>query len=112
MPPVQTLLPSKCQGAHDGFKSRYGDGGGLYLVVTGKTARKWVFHFTCNGKVTEMGLGSAADVSLSDARSAAGMARKALLAGANPIEHRRNAEAAAAAKPTFGQIADELLQSK
>jgi integrase len=59
-----------------------------------------------------MGLGSAADVSLSDARSAAAMARKILQTGGNPIEQRRNAEAANAAKPTFGQIADELLQSK
>ena len=35
---------------------RYGDGAGLYLVVSATGARKWVFRFTFGGKVTEMGL--------------------------------------------------------
>ena len=36
---------------------RYCDGRGLWLVVSPSGARKWVFRFTCRGRVTEMGLG-------------------------------------------------------
>lgn len=38
---------------------RYGDGGGLYLVVSETGARKWVFRFSFARRVTEMGMGSA-----------------------------------------------------
>jgi Arm DNA-binding domain/Phage integrase family len=91
---------------------RYGDGGGLYLIVSETGARKWVFRFSFAGKVTEMGLGSASDVSLASARASAGAARKILAVGQNPIEARREAGKAIAAKPTFGQCADALLEAK
>jgi hypothetical protein len=52
---------------------RYGDVGGLYLIVSETGAGKWVFRFTFAGKVTEMGPGSAAEwVGLGDARASAG----------------------------------------
>ena len=38
---------------------RYGDGGGLYLIVAESGARRWVYRFSWRGKVTETGLGSA-----------------------------------------------------
>src|ERR1700730_16341893 len=90
---------------------RHGDGRGLYLVVSGTGARKWVFRFTFGGRVTEMGLGNAA-VSLAQARDKAAEARKVIAAGRNPIEARREAEKIAAGKPTFGQCADALLAAK
>ncbi len=40
------------------------DGEGLYLVVTATGAKRWSFIFFWQGKRTEMGLGSAGDVSL------------------------------------------------
>ncbi len=39
-------------------------------------------------------------------------ARRILRSGRNPIEERRTAKAAATARPTFGTIADMLLESK
>jgi integrase len=90
---------------------RHGDGRGLWLVVSGTGARKWVFRFTFAGRVTEMGLGNAA-VSLAQARDKAAEARKVIAAGRNPIEARRQAERIAAGKPTFGQCADALLAAK
>jgi len=91
---------------------RYGDGAGLYLVVAETGARKWVFRFSLNGKVTEMGLGSADAVALADARDRADEARRCVARGKNPIEQRKEAAKAAAGKPTFGQVADELIESK
>jgi Arm DNA-binding domain len=54
---------------------RYGDGAGLYLVVSPSGARKWVYRFSYAGKVTEAGLGSADLVSLAEARDKAHEAR-------------------------------------
>ena len=34
----------------------HGDGGGLYLVVSPKGARKWVFRFKISGKQSLMGV--------------------------------------------------------
>ncbi|MGI8568135.1 MAG: tyrosine-type recombinase/integrase [Methylocella sp.] len=90
---------------------RYGDGRGLWLVVSETGARKWVFRFTFGGRVTEMGLGNAA-VSLAAARDKADEARKLVVSGINPIEARREAVRIAAGKPTFGQCADSLLEAK
>jgi integrase len=90
---------------------RYCDGHGLWLAVSPSGARKWVFRFTFDGRVTEMGLGNAA-VSLATARDKAAEARKLVASGINPIEARRKAERIAAQKPTFGQCADALLEAK
>jgi len=91
---------------------RYGDGAGLYLVVSPSGARKWVFRFTFGGKVTETGLGSADVVSLGEARDKARDARKMVEAGENPIEARRRAATAEAGIPTFGAVADALIAAK
>jgi integrase len=90
---------------------RHCDGRGLWLVVSETGARKWVFRFTFGGRVTEMGLGNA-EVSLAAAREKAAEARKLVAFGINPIEVRRDAERIAAGKPTFGQCADALLETK
>ena len=67
------------RGAATSKPGRYGDGNGLYLVVSPRGARKWVFRFTFGGKVTEMGLGSANLISLAEARDKAHAARKSAL---------------------------------
>ena len=90
----------------------HGDGGGLYLVVSPKGARKWVFRFKIKGKQSLMGLGSAKLVTLAEARDKAIDARRMVVAGINPIAARRQAELAAKAKPTFGAVAEELVASK
>ena len=55
---------------------KYEDGHGLRLVVSPSGARKWVLRFMRAGKRVEMGLGSAADVTLAQAREKAADARK------------------------------------
>jgi hypothetical protein len=46
----------------------YFDGEGLYLQVTGPTARSWIYRYTLRGKARWLGLGSAQTVSLKEAR--------------------------------------------
>ena len=61
---------------------RYGDGDGLWLVVSPTGARKWAFRFTWRRRVTEMGLGGADAVSLADARRLRDDARRVLTSAA------------------------------
>lgn len=89
---------------------RHGDGDGLYLVIDPSGARRWLFLFRWQGKLKEMGLGGVSTVSLAEARDKAADARKQVKAGINPIEAKREAEAAAEAGKTFGQFADELVE--
>jgi hypothetical protein len=35
---------------------RFGDGGGLYLLVRSREAKFWLFRYTRHGKMREMGL--------------------------------------------------------
>jgi Arm DNA-binding domain len=100
------------RGAATTKPGRYGDGKGLYLVVSPSGARKWVYRFTYAGRVTEAGLGSASVVSLAEARSKAHEARRLLDAGQNPIVAKRQAALISAGVPTFGAIADALVKAK
>ena len=54
---------------------RHADGGGLYLSISSNGGRRWVFLFRWHGKPTEIGLGSARDVTLARARELAAQAR-------------------------------------
>jgi integrase len=76
----------------------YADGAGLYLQIKAAGARSWVFRYRMGGRKTprDMGLGSAADVSLAGARLKADACRDALRAGIDPIDARKRADAAAA----------------
>ncbi len=76
---------------------RYGDGGGLYLQVSPTGSKAWVFRYMLAGITVsgsgkplsrEMGLGSVRDISLNEAREAAGLCRKALQAKIDPIQAR------------------------
>ncbi|WP_127089050.1 tyrosine-type recombinase/integrase [Aquabacter cavernae] len=88
---------------------RHSDGGGLYLVVEPKGAKRWVFLFRWSGKLKEMGFGGVSAVSLANAREKAATARKVLDAGRNPIEVRKAAASEEAARITFGTFADQLV---
>jgi integrase len=97
---------------------RHADGDGLYLIVDKSGAKRWAFIFRhknpTGGKNTlrEMGLGGLSRVSLADARIKAAECRRDLATGQNPIEVRREGEAArTAAGVTFGFFADELIES-
>ncbi|KQW80778.1 tyrosine-type recombinase/integrase [Brevundimonas sp. Root1279] len=86
---------------------RYGDGGGLYLVVSPSGSRKWVFRFRWKKRLSDMGLGSASVVTLARARERAAAARLQLSEGINPLEEKR----AKRSIPLFGVFADELVIS-
>src|SRR5438105_1109462 len=75
----------------------YPDGDGLYLQVTSAGAKSWVYCFSLRGRSREMGLGSAALLSLADARDRTVDARKLRDSGIDPIEQREVDKAAAAA---------------
>jgi integrase len=92
---------------------RHGDGRGLWLAVAPSGAKKWVYRFTWQGKVTETGLGSAAVVGLAEAREKAQDCRLLVARGINPVEARKaSATAAATHVPTFGELAGELIASR
>ena len=81
---------------------KHGDGGGLYLVVSGTGARKWVLRIQVRGKRRDLGLGSATNVSLAEAREAAEDMRRAIRRGDDPVAERRRARATI---PTFREAA-------
>lgn len=93
----------------------YGDGGGLYLQVTGRGSRSWIFRYwvaqrdpltgavvrdpTTNkikGRAREMGLGSLITVSLAEARDRALECRKLREKEIDPIDAREAARRQAA----------------
>jgi integrase len=99
---VETAAPGK-----------HRDGGNLLLVVAPNGSRRWAFVYQRSGKETEMGLGSAGRgaVTLAEARERAMEARRLLLAGVDPLQAKRKAEAPAPpAGPTFGEFADRYVR--
>jgi hypothetical protein len=85
---------------------RHADGGGLYLSISPNGGRRWVFLFRWHSKPTEIGLGSARDVTLARARELASQARAKLAEGVNPKDARRPAQGA-----TFGECAGRLIEA-
>jgi integrase len=85
---------------------RHADGGGLYLSISPNGGRRWVFLYRWHGKPTEIGFGSARDVTLARARELAGQARGKLAEGINPKDARRPSGGA-----TFGECADRLIEA-
>lgn len=89
---------------------RYADGDGLYLRVEPSGTRSWVLIYSRGGrganKRSELGLGSARDVSLAEAREMARRMRAAIRRGEDPrtARHPERAE-------TFGEAADAYIAS-
>jgi integrase len=96
--------------------ARYSDGAGLWLQISKTGAKSWLFQYAWNGRTRQMGLGSSNTISLAEARSLAGEARKAVLAGTDPIEARRErrkqqfAETNEAA--TFRKVAEQYVAQR
>lgn len=74
---------------------RHADGGGLYLSISPNGGRRWVFLFRWQGKPTEIGFGSARDVTLARARELASQAWAKLAEGAIQGEGPRKAQRSA-----------------
>lgn len=89
------------------------DGGNLWLQVSPAGTRSWSFRYTAQGKQREMGLGPLHTITLAEARTRATEARRQLLDGIDPIEHRKSLRAAAAlaaaSTKTFKECAEAYI---
>lgn len=74
---------------HTRKPGRYGDGGGLYLVIDPSGAARWVLRVQFTGKRRDVGLGGAKSVSLAEARDLAHQIRRKAKAGQDPVAARR-----------------------
>lgn len=83
---------------------KYFDGHGLYLFVDANGARRWLQRIVIRGKRCEIGLGSASLVTLAEARAAALDNRRLARSGGDPLQERREAQAAL----TFAEAARKV----
>lgn len=90
----KTALKTLGDGMHN-------DGGGLYLRVRGNS-RSWVYRFRKNGKLHDVGLGSARSVPVAKARSVAASLREQIAVG--KLDGLLGRNVAAAVNPTFGEF--------
>jgi integrase len=93
----------------------YGDGGGLYLRVTGRGTKSWFYRFMLDGKARWMGLGPVHTIGLSEARGKATDCRRLRLEGIDPIEARKSARSKARLEAanaiTFSDAATRYIKS-
>lgn len=106
-----TSVKNKPPGMHS-------DGGSLYLLVKpdGKN-RSWIFRYRSRvtGKLRDMGLGPAWDVSLAEARERAADLRRMLRDGQDPLSERHAQRAEAKSqhekRMPFGRCAELYIQA-
>ncbi|MNV22676.1 Prophage CP4-57 integrase [compost metagenome] len=92
---------------------KYSDGGGLWLFKREEGSARWVLRVTVHGQRREMGLGSAADVSLKEAREAAERWRAVTRASLDPIKEReRQLREAARKLHLLKDIAQDAFESR
>jgi integrase len=89
----------------------YSDGAGLYLRVSKTGAKSWRFIYTRDKKRTELGLGSAAHVGISDARERVSKGQQLLARNIDPKREWR-AEKYLTVDRTFGSVAVELIAGR
>lgn len=89
---------------------------GLYLQITPSGGRSWVLRTTVGGKRRDIGLGSAADVTLKEAREKGRAVREQIRQGIDPVAERRVAQATLRAEQakaiTFEQAARKCHAAK
>lgn len=95
---MSNLTQLKVQNAKPG---KHEDGRGLRLVVSKAGSKNWIIRIQAGGRRREIGLGSANDVGLADARLKAEGVRMAVRAGLDPVAERRQQQKA----PTFEEAA-------
>ena len=80
---------------------KYSDGGGLWLHKREAGGGQWVLRITVHGRRREMGLGSAQDVTLRDARASAAKWRGMAAQEVDPIKQREKERREAIRNPTY-----------
>lgn len=109
---LNKLTDTACKAASK--PGRYGDGGGLYLLVGPSGGKSFAFVWTVTStrdgkpvrKWREMGLGAYPVVKLAAARRMAAECREAVAHGRDPIADRNRED-----EPTFAQCATKFLAS-
>jgi len=86
-------------------KGRYGDGLGLYLVVTASGSKQWVLRTMVNGQRKDIGLGGYPTVTLAQARIDSMDMKRQIKQGIDPIAARREAKRVI---PTFEEAARQV----
>jgi integrase len=76
----------------------YGDGNGLYLQVSSRRTKAWVFRFMIAGRARKMGLGDYERIPLAEARRKAQEAYNLVSSGIDPINTRAARRAAQASE--------------
>lgn len=93
----------------------YGDGGGLYLQVSDRQTKAWVFRFMMAGRARKMGLGDFDLVPLKDARKKREAAYGLVVDGVDPIDERATRKAALSAETAkalaFEQCAEGYIEA-
>jgi integrase len=95
--------------------ARLADGEGLYLIVQNESSKHWVFEYQFKGARRYMGLGSARDVSLAEAREKLAECRKLKANGTDPLKYKRDGDAAQALEDakaiTFREAATRYMDT-
>jgi len=92
-----------------------GDGGGLYLQITARGSKSWIFRYRVDGRLRDHGLGSVNTLSLLEARDAALECRKLRLQGIDPIDAKKKrrvtAQLDAAKSLSFADCAESYIEA-
>ncbi|GEO80279.1 bacteriophage P4 integrase [Pararhodospirillum oryzae] len=88
------------------------DGAGLYLQVTARGGKSWVFRYQAGGRRRDMGLGSASTVPLAEARAKASEARALMGRGLDPLAQRHEPIISPPITPTFREAAGLFIEAK
>ena len=88
---------------------RHSAGEGLYLLVSDSGAKSWVLRVQVQGRRRDIGLGSTAELELSEARDRARELRKVAKAGRDPIAARDKSKAQI---PTFDAAAEACHEAR
>lgn len=87
------------------------DGDGLYLKIGKGGGASWIYRFRWNGRLRDMGLGSYADKTLSEARESAAENRKLVKQGIDPLAVREQETEKESVPVTVTHCAARYIQS-
>ena len=87
------------------------DGDGLYLKIGKGGGASWIYRFRWNGRLRDMGLGSYADKTLSNARESAAENRKLVKQGIDPLAVREQKNEKKSVTVTVTHCAARYIQS-
>jgi len=95
-------------------RSRFTDGGGLYLEVAANGSKRWFWKYLFGGKEKRLALGSYPDTALKAARGERDDARKLHGQGIDPVQRRRLSKLANKVQhdATFEAVARECHAAK